>query len=95
MEEEGSELNTRRRYYLLGPCYHLVRNVQIKEETTENKDLPADKMGETEATEVRDIKKEKVKCKSTYINRRIYKPAGASAVTSDSQRFLRLSALML
>ena len=58
-EEEGSELKTRRKYYLLGPCYHLVRSLQMKEETSE--DLPADKMGEREGTEVRDIKKEKVK----------------------------------
>ena len=60
-EAAGSELNTRRKYYLLGPCYHLVRNVQIKEDTSQNKDLPGETMGETEATEVRDIKKEKVK----------------------------------
>ena len=60
-EAAGSELKARKKYYLLGPCYHLVRNVQIKEETSENKDLPAETMGESEATEVRDIKKEKVR----------------------------------
>ena len=60
-EEEGSELKTRKKYFLLGPCYHLVRNVQIKEENSENRDLSGDKMGETEGAEVRDIKKEKVR----------------------------------
>ena len=33
----------------------------MEEDTSENKDLPAETMGETEGTEVRDIKKEKVK----------------------------------
>ena len=60
-EAGGSDQKTERKYYLLGPCYHLVRNVQIKEENSETRDLSGDKMGETEGAEVRDIKKEKVK----------------------------------
>ena len=59
-EAAGSELKTRRKYYLLGPCYHLVRNVQVKEETPETEDLTGETMAETEPTDVRDIKKEKV-----------------------------------
>ena len=60
-EAGGSEQKTRGKYYLLGPCYHLVRNVQMKEENSETKDITGEKMAETEATVVRDIKKEKVK----------------------------------
>ena len=67
-EAGGSEQKTRGKYYLLGPCYHLVRNVQIKEETSEITDIPAENMGETEATEVRDIKKEKVKLLMEFNN---------------------------
>ena len=59
-EAGGPELKTGGKYYLLGPCYHLVRNVQVKEETPETKDLTGETMAETEPTEVRDIKKEKV-----------------------------------
>ena len=59
-EAGGPELKTGGKYYLLGPCYHLVRNVQVKEETPETEDLTGETMAETEPTEVRDIKKEKV-----------------------------------
>ena len=59
-EVESSKVETRNKYLLLGPCYHLVNNVdgQRKMKT----EILAQKMVESEDTAeiVRDIKAEKV-----------------------------------
>ena len=59
-EVESSESETRNKYFLLGPCYHLVNDVdaqkKIKTEILKHKRM------ESEDTEeiIRDIKAEKV-----------------------------------
>ena len=57
-EEESCKHDSQKKYFLLGPCYHLVNNV----EGGAGRKVKAD-MGETDVTEeiVRDIKLEKVR----------------------------------
>ena len=57
-EEESCKHDSQKKYFLLGPCYHLVNNV----EGGAGSKMKAD-MGETDVTEeiVRDIKLEKVR----------------------------------
>ena len=58
-EVESSKAEEGTKCFLLGPCYHLVKHVEIEQRSKEK----SEQMGGTEVTEeviVRDIKTEKV-----------------------------------
>lgn len=86
-EVDSSESETRSKYFLLGPCYHLVNDVDAKKKI--KTEILKHKRMESEDTEeiIRDIKAEKVEAWFSLKNKNKMKCPGSVARDKNTSEY--------